>query len=145
MAKGVNKAIVLGNIGKIETKETNSGKLCRMSIATSEKWKDKATGQDKEQTEWHNIIIFGKLAEVAEKYLEKGAKVYIEGSIRTTKYQAEDGTDRYSTQIVAREMQMLGKSQGEGKGNQPPVEAYKDIPKPYESKDDSFFDDEIPF
>lgn len=144
MAKGVNKAIILGNIGKIETKETNSGKLTRMSIATSEKWTDKASGQLKEQIEWHNIIVFGKLAEVCEKYLEKGSKVYIEGSIRTTKYQAEDGTDRYSTQIIAKEMQMLGKSQGEGKGNQPPVDAYKDIPKPYEAKEE-FFDDDIPF
>lgn len=105
---GINKAIILGNIGNDpETKYTQDGKaITSFSVATSEKWKDK-NGQPNEKTEWHRITCFGKLAEIAEKYLKKGSKVYIEGSIKTDKWKDKDGNDRYTTGIIAKEMQML--------------------------------------
>lgn len=105
---GINKAIILGNLGKDpDTKYTASGSaVCSFSIATSETWKDKNTGEKQEKTEWHNIAAFGKLAEICSQYLTKGSKVYIEGKIQTDKYQKE-GVDHYSTKIIAQTMQML--------------------------------------
>ena len=107
---GVNKVILIGRLGKDpEVKYMPSGDaVCNFSIATSESWKDKNSGEKVEKTEWHNIVIFKKLAEIAGEYLRKGSVVYIEGKLKTRKYQAKDGTDRYATEIEAREMQMLG-------------------------------------
>ena len=114
--KGINKAIILGNLGADpETRYTQSGTaITTLSIATSEQWTDKQSGEKKERTEWHRVKAFGKLAEIAGEYLKKGSTVYIEGQIRTEKYTGKDGVERYSTDIVAKEMQMVGpRSQGE--------------------------------
>jgi single-strand DNA-binding protein len=104
----VNKVIIVGNLGKDpEVKELQSGKVCNFSVATSHKWKDKTTNERKEETEWHNVTCYGGLATVAGSYLHKGSKVYIEGRIKTRKYQAKDGTDRYITEIIADDLKML--------------------------------------
>ncbi|WP_339617239.1 single-stranded DNA-binding protein [uncultured Gilvimarinus sp.] len=107
--RGVNKVIIVGNLGQPpETKYMPSGgAVTNISVATSEQWKDKQTGQPQERTEWHRIVFFNRLAEIAGEYLQKGSKVYIEGSLRTRKWQGQDGSDRYTTEIVASEMQML--------------------------------------
>jgi len=119
MARGINKVIIIGNIGQDpEVKYMPSGgAVTNVSIATSETWKDKNTGQPQERTEWHRVVFFNRLGEIAGEYLKKGSKVYIEGSLRTRKWQAQDGTDRYTTEIVANEMQMLdGRSDNQGGG-----------------------------
>src|SRR5690606_12831858 len=113
MARGINKVILVGNVGQDpEVKYMPSGgAVTNISVATSESWKDKNTGQPQERTEWHRVVFFGKLAEIAGEYLRKGSQVYIEGALRTRKWQAQDGTDRYSTEIVVDitgTMQMLG-------------------------------------
>lgn len=110
MARGINKAIIVGSLGQNpEIKYSASGSsIVNLSVATNEKWKDKSTGQDVEKTEWHRIVIFGKLAEIAARYLKKGAQVYFEGKIQTRKWQDQSGQDRYITEIIANEMQMLG-------------------------------------
>lgn len=138
MSKGVNKVILIGNLGDDpETKYTQSGSaVTNIRLATSESWKDKATGQNQERTEWHRVCFFGKLAEIAGQYLKKGSKVYIEGSIHTRKWQGQDGQDRYTTEIKAREMQMLD-SRGEASGGQAKAAA--------QPQSDSFDDTEIPF
>lgn len=107
--RGVNKVIIVGNLGQDpETKYTASGAaITNLSIATSETWKDKQTGQAQERTEWHRVVFFNRLAEIAGEYLRKGSKVYIEGALRTRKWQDQSGQDRYTTEIVANEMQML--------------------------------------
>lgn len=117
MARGVNKVILVGNIGQDpEMKYMPSGNaVTNISVATSESWKDKQTGQQQERTEWHRVVFFNRLAEIAGEYLRKGSKVYIEGSLRTRKWQGQDGQDRYTTEIVASEMQMLD-SRGDGAG-----------------------------
>lgn len=109
MARGINKVILVGNIGQDpETKFMPSGgAVTNVSVATSESWKDKNTGQPQERTEWHRVVFFNRLAEIAGEYLKKGSKVYVEGSLRTRKWQGQDGQDRYTTEIVASEMQML--------------------------------------
>lgn len=111
--KGINKVIVLGNLGNDpETKYMSNGNaVTNISIATSESWKDKQTGQEQERTEWHRVVFFGRLAEIAGEYLRKGSKVYIEGSLKTDKWQDQSGNDRYTTNIVATEMQMLNSNQ----------------------------------
>lgn len=121
MARGVNKVILLGNIGQDpETRYTQSGAaVTNISLATSETWKDKDTGQPQERTEWHKIVFFNRLAEVAGEYLRKGSKIYIEGQIRTRKWEDKDGQDRYTTEIVAKELQMLdSKASSEYDANQ---------------------------
>ena len=117
MARGINKVILVGNLGQDpETKAMPSGMtVCNIRIATSESWKDKTSGEMKEQTEWHSVAMFGRLAEIAGEYLKKGSQVYIEGQLRTRKWQDKDGNDRYTTEIVANEMQMLG-GRGGGMG-----------------------------
>jgi single-strand DNA-binding protein len=117
MARGINKVILIGNIGQDpEVKYMPSGgAVTNVSVATSETWKDKNTGQPQERTEWHRVVFFNRLGEIAGEYLRKGSKVYIEGSLRTRKWQGQDGTDRYTTEIVASEMQMLD-GRGEGAG-----------------------------
>ena len=107
--KGINKVIVLGNLGNDpETRYLPNGNaVTNISIATSESWKDKTSGQDQERTEWHRVVFFNRLAEIAGEYLRKGSKVYVEGSLKTNKWQDQSGNDRYTTEIVASEMQML--------------------------------------
>lgn len=109
MARGINKVILVGNLGKDpEAKYMPSGNaVTNITVATSESWKDKQTGQQQERTEWHRVVFFNRLAEVAGEYLKKGSKVYVEGSLRTRKWQGQDGQDRYTTEVVASEMQML--------------------------------------
>jgi single-strand DNA-binding protein len=116
MARGINKVILVGNLGKDpENRYLPSGKaVTNFSIATSESWKDKQTGEQKEQTEWHNIVMYDRLAEIAAEYLRKGSQVYVEGRLRTRKWQDKEGRDRYTTEIIANEMQMLGARGGAG-------------------------------
>ena len=110
MAKGINKVILVGTLGRDpETKYMPSGgAVTNISLATSEQWKDKSTGERQERTEWHRVVFFNRLAEIAGQYLRKGQQTYIEGSLRTRKWQGQDGQDRYTTEIVASDMQMLG-------------------------------------
>jgi single-strand DNA-binding protein len=108
--RGVNKAILVGTLGKDPEQRymPNGNAVCNISVATSEQWKDKQTGEKQERTEWHRVSMFGKLAEIAAEYLRKGSQVYLEGKIQTRKWQDKEGKDRYSTEIVADQMQMLG-------------------------------------
>ncbi|WP_439537156.1 single-stranded DNA-binding protein [Methyloversatilis sp.] len=114
----VNKVILVGNLGKDpETRYAPNGDaICNITVATTDSWKDKATGEKKEMTEWHRVAFFGRLAEIAGQYLRKGSAVYVEGSLRTRKWQDKDGNDRYTTEIRADQMQMLGSRQGMGGG-----------------------------
>ena len=116
MARGVNKVILVGNLGADpETRYGASGSaITNIRIATSESWTDRQTNERREQTEWHRVVMFGRLAEIAEQYLRKGRQVYIEGRIQTRKWQGQDGQDRYTTEVVANEMQMLGGRGGAG-------------------------------
>ena len=118
----VNKVILVGNLGRDpEVRYTASGDaICNLNLATTDNWKDKATGERREMTEWHRVSLFGKLAEIAGQYLRKGSQVYIEGSLRTRKWQDKDGQERYTTEIRADSMQMLGSRQGMG-GNTAPA------------------------
>jgi single-strand DNA-binding protein len=112
----VNKVILVGNLGKDpETRYTPDGAaITNITLATTDSWKDKATGEKKESTEWHRVAFFGRLAEIAGQYLKKGRPVYIEGRIRTRKWQDKEGQDRYTTEIIADQMQMLGSREGMG-------------------------------
>ena len=125
MARGINKVILIGNLGNDpETRYMPSGgAVTNISLATSESWKDKQTGQPQERTEWHRVVFFNRLAEIAGEYLRKGSKVYVEGSLRTRKWQGQDGQDRYTTEIVANEMQMLD-SRGGGQSAPYPDEGH---------------------
>ena len=118
MARGINKVILIGNLGADpETRAMPSGMtVANIRVATSESWKDKQSGESKERTEWHNVAMFGRLGEIAGEYLKKGSKVYIEGSLRTRKWQDKSGNDRYTTEIIANEMQMLDSRGGGGMG-----------------------------
>lgn len=118
----VNKAILIGNLGKDPEIRylPNGDQVCNITLATSEKYKDKSTGEAKENTEWHRVVFFGKLAEVCGQYLQKGKKIYVEGRIRTNKWQDKDGIDRYTTEIIGNEMKMLGgKDDGSSGGESP--------------------------
>lgn len=133
----VNKAIIVGNLGNDpEMRYLPSGDaVCNISVATTDKWKDKASGEMRENTEWHRIAFFGRLAEVAGEYLKKGSQVYVEGSIQTKKYTDKDGVEKYSTQIKGHTLQMLGSKQGSGQeSRQAPA-----------SKAAADLDDDIPF
>lgn len=125
MARGINKTILVGNLGADpEVKYTPAGNaVTNITIATSESWKDKQTGQTQERTEWHRVVIFNKLAEIAGEHLRKGAQVYIEGALRTRKWQDQAGQDRYTTEIVASEMQMLGGRGGDGSDSRAQAQA----------------------
>ncbi|MCH7821424.1 MAG: single-stranded DNA-binding protein [Proteobacteria bacterium] len=147
MARGINKVILVGNLGADpETRYMPSGSaVTNITVATNESWKDKQTGEQKDRTEWHKVAMFNRLAEVAAEYLRKGSQVYIEGKLRTRKWQDRDGNDRYTTEIIADEMQMLG---GRGGGGSAPMDSssssassVSEPPKP--GPDD--FDDDIPF
>ena len=141
MARGINKVILVGNLGSDpETRAMPSGAyVTNISVATSESWKDKQTGDQKERTEWHKIVFFGRLAEIASEYLRKVSHVYVEGSLRTNKWQDKEGRDRYTTEIVASEMQMLGSRSGAGA----PAQAASGGGAPAPANDQ--FDDDIPF
>jgi single-strand DNA-binding protein len=118
MARGINKVILIGNLGADpETRAMPSGStVANLRVATSESWRDKQTGEQQERTEWHRVALFGRLAEIAGEYLKKGSQVYIEGSLRTRKWQDKQGNDRYSTEIIGDELQMLGGRGGGGGG-----------------------------
>ena len=124
MARGVNKVILVGTLGTDPEVRymPSGGAVCNISIATNESWKDKQTGQMQDRTEWHRIVAFNRLAEIMGEYLRKGSQVYIEGKLQTKKWQGQDGQDRYTTEILANEMQMLG-ARPTG-GNQPSGSAY---------------------
>ena len=161
MARGVNKVILVGNLGADpETRYTASGSaVTNIRLATTDSWRDKQSGEQQERTEWHRVVFFSRLAEIAAEYLRKGSQCYIEGRIQTRKWQGQDGQDRYSTEIVANEMQMLG-GRGGGAGAAPPGSRDDDrgsawpsagkpasappaAPKSSGPPDD--FDDDIPF
>jgi single-strand DNA-binding protein len=114
----VNKVIIVGNLGKDpETRYSpNGGAICNVRIATTRNWKDKATGEKKEETEWHSVVFYDRLAEIAGEYLKKGRSVYVEGRLKTRKWQDKEGQDRYTTEIIAQEMQLLGSREGMGGG-----------------------------
>jgi len=144
MARGINKVILVGNLGADpETRYMPSGgAVTNIRIATSESWKDKNTGDQQERTEWHSVAFFGRLAEVAGEYLRKGSQVYVEGRLRTRKWQDRDGNDRYTTEVIASEMQMLGGRPGSGA----PARSESSAPPPGAAPPpDSNFDDDIPF
>ena len=111
MSRGINKAVIVGTLGKDpEIKYTSNGNaVVNVSVATNESWKDRETGEKQERTEWHRIVMFGRLGEIASQYLKKGSQAYFEGRIKTSKWQDDSGMDRYSTEIVVNEMQMLGR------------------------------------
>jgi single-strand DNA-binding protein len=125
MAGGINKVILVGNLGQDpEIRYTADGRpIANFSIATSESWKDKNSGEKREKTEWHRVVVFGKLAEICGEYLSKGRQVYIEGKLQTRKWQGQDGQDRYTTEVVVDSfngtMQMLGTREGGGGGPRP--------------------------
>lgn len=154
MARGINKVILVGNLGADpETRYMPSGKpVTNIRIATSENWTDKQSGDKQERTEWHSIVLFDKLAEISAEYLRKGSQVYIEGSLRTRKWQDKQGGDRYTTEIVARDMQMLGgRSGGAAAGAQHGGEARSaggskgEERAPLPATESGEFDDDIPF
>ena len=158
MARGVNKVILIGNLGKDpETRYLPSGgAVANVTVATSESWKDKQSGESKERTEWHNVVFYQKLAEIVGQYLKKGSQVYIEGSIRTRKWQDKEGHDRYTTEIIADQMQMLGGRPGgsgsapmdrgdSGAGESRSSSRSKAPTAPAEGPDKNFEDDDIPF
>jgi len=149
----VNKAILIGNLGKDPEIRylPNGDQVCNITLATSEKYKDKSTGEAKENTEWHRVVFFGKLAEVCGQYLQKGKKIYVEGRIRTNKWQDKDGNDRYTTEIVGNEMKMLGGKDDGGIGRESPASAARferqpssaPVPRKPATFDD--YDGDIPF
>jgi single-strand DNA-binding protein len=147
--KGINKVIAVGTLGSDPTTKylPSGGAVTNFSIAVNESWKDKSTGQKQERTEWLRIVTFSKLAEIAAEYLRKGSKVYVEGSIRTRKWQDKEGRDQYTTEIVASEMQMLD---GRRESEVAPQAVAPDEPRhtpraPVVAVADSFADDDIPF
>jgi single-strand DNA-binding protein len=148
MARGVNKVILIGNLGQDpETKSLPSGSaVTNIRLATTENWKDKQTGEKKEATEWHSVVFFDRMAEIAGQYLKKGSKVYIEGSLRTRKWQDKEGKDRYTTEIRANEMQMLGGKPGGGTASYDrPASGRAEAPASAAVAEKSFEDDDIPF
>ena len=158
MARGVNKVILVGNLGADpDTRYMPSGKaVTNIRVATSESWKDRQTGDMQERTEWHSIVMYDKLGEIAAEYLRKGSQVYIEGKIRTRKWQDKEGKDRYTTEVIADQMQMLG-SRGGGGGapsepreprsasRQAPTEDRSAAPVDEGGGGGGEFDDDIPF
>ncbi len=144
MARGINKVILVGNLGADpESRTMPSGSaVTNIRVATSESWKDKDTGDQQERTEWHNVAFFGRLAEVAGEYLRKGSQVYVEGKLRTRKWQDRDGNDRWTTEVISNEMQMLGGRPGSGAPVQAQAQSAAVADAPPASAE---FDDDIPF
>ena len=157
MARGVNKVILVGNLGnEPDMKYTASGAaIANISIATTDSWKDKQSGERQEKTEWHRVVFFNRLAEVAGEYLHKGSQVYVEGRLQTRKWQDQNGQDKYTTEIVGNDMQMLGgrggdagaRPQGGGfRNNQPSQQAQPQAQSQAQPQTDpGFADDDIPF
>ena len=151
MARGVNKAILIGNLGNDPDMRYTAGgaAVANISIATAESWRDKESGEQQERTEWHRVVAFGRLAEIIGEYLRKGSQVYIEGRIQTRKWQDKEGQDRYTTEIVANELQMLGSRGGSSGGYESAPQSQQSAPAPQATAsapapaDD--FDDDIPF
>lgn len=151
----VNKVILVGNLGRDPETRYNpeGGAICNISVATTDTWKDKASGEKQERTEWHRVVFFNRLAEIAGEYLKKGSQVYVEGSLRTRKWQDKEGQERYTTEIVADRMQMLGSRSGMGDASgreREPREAAggAEAPKPAAKKPGGSIndlDDDIPF
>lgn len=143
-SKGVNKVIIVGNLGQDpEVKYMPSGgAVTNIRVATSETWKDKETGENQERTEWHRVVFFNRLAEIAGEYLKKGSKVFVEGSLRTRKWEDKSGNDCYTTEIVSREMQMLDSKNGSSHNPTPPQ---SNSVSSNTSGSGSFNDDDIPF
>ena len=156
MARGINKVIIVGNLGNDpEVRYANNGSaIANISIATSDSWKDKNTGEQQERTEWHRVVMFNRLGEIAGEYLRKGSKVYIEGRLQTRKWQDNSGQDRYTTEIVANEMQMLD-SRGDSGGSYQPQSRpqqnsnqqnnYQQNNQQQAPQPTNGFDDDIPF
>jgi single-strand DNA-binding protein len=146
MARGVNKVILVGNLGKDPEVRymPNGNAVANITLATSESWKDKQTGEQKEKTEWHRVVMFRRLGEIAGEYLKKGSQVYIEGRLQTRKWQDNSGNDRYTTEIVADEMQMLGSRGGGSASYNTDSAPAKAAPAPAAAGADDF-DDDIPF
>ena len=144
MSKGINKAILIGNLGADpESRHMPSGgAVTNLRIATAESWKDKQSGDKKEKTEWHSVVCFGRLAEIAAEYLSKGRQVYVEGRIQARKWQDKEGNDRYTTEIVASELQMLGGRDDGHKGAKTDTQRSQRGQKPPAGDD---FNDDIPF
>jgi single-strand DNA-binding protein len=153
MARGINKVTLIGNLGN--DPEVRYGKngnaIANISLATAESWRDKDSGEQQERTEWHRVVFFGRLAEIVSEYLHKGSQVYVEGRLQTNKWQDKEGNDRYTTQIVANEMQMLGGRGGSTNNQEPAVEKSTDASSeqnkqssPNQSSTDDF-DEDIPF
>ncbi|MCF6209338.1 MAG: single-stranded DNA-binding protein [Gammaproteobacteria bacterium] len=163
MARGINKVILIGNLGQDPDVKymPNGGAVANVTVATSDSWKDKNTGEMQERTEWHRVVFFRRLAEIAGEYLKKGSKVYIEGRLQTRKWQDQSGNDRYTTEIIANEMQMLdargggggnqfgGEQQNQGQsqsqGQNPSQGQSQSSGQSSGSFDDGGFDDDIPF
>lgn len=153
MARGINKVILIGNLGgDPEVRYMPSGgAVTNVTIATSETWKDKTSGDPQERTEWHRVVFFNRLAEIAGEYLRKGSKVYVEGSLRTRKWQDQSGAERYTTEIVANEMQMLDSRGGSGAAPSAPRNQSQQTAPSYAqepmtaSAGSEAFDDDIPF
>jgi len=145
MARGVNKVILIGNLGRDpEVRYMPNGQaVANVTIATSESWKDKNTGEQQERTEWHRVVFFRRLAEIAGEYLKKGSKVYVEGRLQTRKWQDNQGQDRYTTEIVANEMQMLDSKGGSNNYSAPPPDM-ESAGEPHMAAAGDF-DDDIPF
>ena len=143
MARGINKVILVGHLGADpETRYMPSGgAVTNVRVATSESWKDKSTGEQQERTEWHSVAFFGRLAEIAGEYLRKGSQVYVEGRLRTRKWQDRDGNDRYTTEVIANEMQMLGGRPGAGA----PAKSSTSSAPAANGPPAEDFDDDIPF
>lgn len=151
MARGVNKVILVGNLGKDPEVRymPSGGAVANVTLATSDQWKDKQTGEQRERTEWHNVVFYQRLAEIVGEYLKKGSQVYVEGSLRTRKWQDKNGNDRYTTEIVASEMQMLG-GRGGGGGGSASYNSGKSSSNNAPASEpaggfDEGFDDDIPF
>ena len=145
MSRGVNKVILVGNLGqKPEMRYTaTQTAVANLSIATTESWKDKESGENRDKTEWHRVVFFGNLAEIAEKYLDKGSSIYVEGKIQTRKWQDKDGNDRYTTEILGNQLTMLGsRNTSDPSMNQ---ENNSDTPFPEDDSSEGITDDDIPF
>jgi len=136
MSNGLNKVLIIGNLGSDpEIKYTSSGSaVANLSIATSERWKDRNTGEQKEQVEWHRVVLFSRLAEIAEQYLKKGSKVFVEGKLQTRDWEDAEGKKRYTTEVIAREMTMLDSRSGSD-----------NAPQPRSSGPEDNFEEDIPF
>ena len=148
-SRGINKVILIGNLGKDPEVRymPNGGAVANITLATSESWKDKQSGEQKEQTEWHRVVFYQRLAEIVGEYLKKGSKVYIEGKLRTRKWQDKDGQDKYMTEIIADEMQMLDSRGGSGAGssNDSPKSEKSGSSQHSEPAGMDDFNDDIPF